>query len=194
MNIKIILKNHPKLDEHISVDLQHLQYSIENKHVVYRGKYYMKKFYESLRDHTRKIVNFERKKIIPLTNKEYDSYLNKIIFHIFKTSLEINRLMIKNIVELETNAIFMVNIEVLHIAYVTYDVCNHNILKDIYVVFHNGSNYDYHFIIKELAKEFEGTFNCLRENTENYKNFSVSITKEIKWIVKNGEEIAKATS
>ena len=66
--------------------------------------------------------------------------------------------------------------------------------KDIYVVFHNGSNYDYHFIIKELAKEFEGTFNCLRENTENYKNFSVSITKEIKWIVKNGEEIAKAIS
>ena len=23
------------------------------------------------------------------------------------------------------------------------------------VVFHNGSNYNYHFIIKELAKEFE---------------------------------------
>ena len=26
------------------------------------------------------------------------------------------------------------------------------------VVFHNGSNYDYHFIIKELANKFEGQF------------------------------------
>ena len=32
--------------------------------------------------------------------------------------------------------------------------------------FHNGSNYDDHFIIKELSKEFEGDFNCLGENTE----------------------------
>ena len=38
-----------------------------------------------------------------------------------------------------------------------------------------GSNYDYHFIIKELAEEFEEQFNCLGENTEKYINFSVSI-------------------
>ena len=29
-------------------------------------------------------------------------------------------------------------------------------LKEIPVIFHNGSQYDYHFIIKELAKEFNG--------------------------------------
>ena len=34
------------------------------------------------------------------------------------------------------------------------------------MVFQNGSNYDYHFIVKELTKEFEGEFNCLGENTE----------------------------
>ena len=28
------------------------------------------------------------------------------------------------------------------------------------VVFHNGSKYDYHFIIKELAEKFEGQFQC----------------------------------
>ena len=33
------------------------------------------------------------------------------------------------------------------------------------MVFHNVSNYDYHFIIKELAKEFEGKFKWLEENT-----------------------------
>ena len=34
------------------------------------------------------------------------------------------------------------------------------------VVFHNSSNYDYHFIIKELANESGGKFECLGENTE----------------------------
>ena len=38
--------------------------------------------------------------------------------------------------------------------------------KKIPIVFHNGSNYDYHFIIKELAEEFKTQFICLGENTE----------------------------
>ena len=46
------------------------------------------------------------------------------------------------------------------------------------VVFHNGSTYDYHFIIKKLAKEFEGEFECLGENTEKYITFSVPLKKE----------------
>ena len=47
------------------------------------------------------------------------------------------------------------------------------------VVFHNGSTYDYHFIIKQLAKEFDGQFECLGENTEKYITFSVPIKKEL---------------
>ena len=47
-------------------------------------------------------------------------------------------------------------------------------------MFHNGSTYDYHFIIKELVKEFEGNFECLGENTEKYITFSVPIKKKIK--------------
>ena len=31
-------------------------------------------------------------------------------------------------------------------------------LKKITIAFHNGSSYDYHFIIKELAEEFEKQF------------------------------------
>ena len=52
--------------------------------------------------------------------------------------------------------------------------------KEIPIVFHNGSTYDYHFIIKELAKEFDGNFECLGENTEKYITFSVPIKKEIR--------------
>ena len=60
-----------------------------------------------------------------------------------------------------------------------HSICNSkfNVPNEIPVVFHNGSNYDNHFIIKELANEFEGQFVCLGKNTENYKNFSVSIKK-----------------
>ena len=45
--------------------------------------------------------------------------------------------------------------------------------------FDNGPNYDYHFIIKELANKSQGKFECLGENTEKYKNFFVTIEKEI---------------
>ena len=62
-----------------------------------------------------------------------------------------------------------------------HDICSlrYKIPKEIPLVFHNGSTYDYHFIIKELAEEFEGEFECLGENTEKYTNFSVPIKKEI---------------
>ena len=51
--------------------------------------------------------------------------------------------------------------------------------KEILLIFHNGSTYDYHFIIKQLAKEFEGKFKCLGENKEKYIIFSVPIKKEL---------------
>ena len=46
------------------------------------------------------------------------------------------------------------------------------------VVFHNGFNYDYHFIIRELADEFRKQFTCLGENTEKYIIFTVPIEKK----------------
>ena len=49
--------------------------------------------------------------------------------------------------------------------------------KEIPVVFHNDSTYGYHFIIKELADEFEGQFEFWGENTEKYVTFSVPIKK-----------------
>ena len=57
--------------------------------------------------------------------------------------------------------------------------------------FHNGLNYDYHFVIKELPQNFKGKFNCFRENTKKSKAFSAPIKKEIKRTGKDGEEITK---
>ena len=62
-----------------------------------------------------------------------------------------------------------------------HDICNlrYKTPKEIPVVFHNGSTYDYHFIIKKLAEKFDGEFECLGENTEKYIIFSVPIKNEI---------------
>ena len=54
----------------------------------------------------------------------------------------------------------------------------YKIPQKIPVKIHNGSKYDYHFIIRELAEEFKGQFECLGENTEKYITFSVPIKKE----------------
>ena len=62
-----------------------------------------------------------------------------------------------------------------------HNICNlrYKIPKEIPIVFHNGSTYDYHFIIKELVKEFEGNFEYLGENTEKYITFSAPLKKKI---------------
>ena len=58
--------------------------------------------------------------------------------------------------------------------------CNlrHNVPKEIPIVFHNGSTYDYHFVIKKLAEEFKNDFECLGENIEKYVTVSVPLKKE----------------
>ena len=62
-----------------------------------------------------------------------------------------------------------------------HNICNlrYKIPKEIPIIFHNASTYDYHFIIKELVEEFERNFECLGENTEKYITFSAPIKKRI---------------
>ena len=61
-----------------------------------------------------------------------------------------------------------------------HSICSfrYKVPQEIPVKFHNGSKYDYHFIIRELAEEFKGQFECLGENTEKYITFLIPIKKE----------------
>ena len=62
-----------------------------------------------------------------------------------------------------------------------HSLCNlrYKVPQEIPVKIQNGSKYDYHFIIKELAEELRGEeFECLGENTEKYICFSVPTKKE----------------
>ena len=63
-----------------------------------------------------------------------------------------------------------------------------NVPDEVPAVFHNGWNYDYHFIIKEFASEFQRQFECYGENKEKYKMFSALTKKEITKIDKDGNK------
>ena len=62
--------------------------SKENKHDVYRRKDCMKKVCEFLREHTLKIVNFEKTKMKLLTEEQKESYENVKICYICKENFE----------------------------------------------------------------------------------------------------------
>ena len=72
-----------------------------------------------------------------------------------------------------------------------HSTCNlkYIVPKKISLVFQNGSSYDYHFIIKELAEKFKKQFTSLGENAE--KKITVPIEKEVTTSDNSVEEITK---
>ena len=67
-----------KIGEHIpcgySMSALWTFYNMENKHTFYRGEDFMKRFCNSLREHAKNIIDFENKKMLPLTNEELKSH------------------------------------------------------------------------------------------------------------------------
>ena len=145
----------------------------KNKLDHYGGKDRMKKFCEDLREHATKIINCEKKKMTPLTTKEKIYHNEPEICYICKKELDKND---KKHYKVRDHCHYTGKYRG-----AAHDICNlrYKIPKEIPVVFHNGSTYDYHFIIKELVKEFNDNFEYLGENTEKYTTFSVPIKKKI---------------
>ena len=123
--------------------------SIENKHHVYRGKDCMKKFCEFLRQHAMKM-------------KKMKSERNEII--IKRASGIISKC--KNLLYLSKKIENKYLIDKKYRCHCHYSgeyrgavrrICNlkYSVSEKIPIAFHNGSNYYYHFIIKELAEEFK---------------------------------------
>ena len=124
-----------------------------------------------------KIINYEGKEMIPLTYEETRSCENQKVCHICKKQFTTDK-NDKNTFELYHKARD-------HCHYTekfrgtAHNICNLNYktLKEIPVLVHNGPVYDDQFIIKELAKEFDGQFERLGENLEKCITFSVPIKK-----------------
>ena len=145
----------------------------KNKLNYYNGKDCMKKFCQDLKEHATRIINYEKKKIISLTKEENIDYNDQQICYICKKEFDKHDKKHHKVRD--------------HCHYTSkyrgaaHNICNlrYKVPKKIPVVFHDGSTYDYTFIIKELVKEFEGNFDCFGENTEKYITFSVPLKKKI---------------
>ena len=94
-----------------------------------------------------------------LTKQQQKSYQNAKICYICKEKFE-NKYEKekKNTVKLEITVIIQRIIEVWCI---------------------NGSSFDYHFIIKELAEKIKKEFTCLGENTYKFTTFTVPTEKQV---------------
>ena len=137
----------------------------------------MKMFCKDLKDQAMKIINYEKKEMIPLTDKEKETHKNQKICYICEKEFctDKNNKEFKKMQKVRDHCHYTGKYRG-----AAHNNCNLNykIPKEIPVVFHNGSTYDYHFIIKQLARKSKGNFDCLGENTEKYITFSAPIKKE----------------
>ena len=146
---------------------------LENKQTYYRGRDCMKRYCDDLNEHITRINNYEMKPMDPLTEEEKESYQNQKLCHICEKEFCTDNKEMRKVRD--------------HCQYTgkyrgaAHSKCNLNykIVKEIPVLFHNGSVYDYHFTIKYLAREFKGNSECLGENTEKYISFTVPFKKVI---------------
>ena len=160
-------------------------YHIENRHTLYHRKDSMRKFCESLKKQAKNLIDFEKKKMLLLTKEELKPYQDAKIWYICGTSILKRLSKSLNYQKVRDHCHYTGKYRGAALS-----ICNleFNVPNEIPEVFQNGSNYDYHFIIKELENEFDGKFECLVQNTEKYKTFSTPIEKEATRIDKDGNE------
>ena len=139
----------------------------------------MERFCKDLRELAMEIISYIKKEMIPLTDKETEFYEKQKVFHICKKEF---------CTDYDDKNEFKLYCKVRDHCHQTrkfrgaaHSICNlrSKTPKKVPVVLHNGSTYYYHFIINQLAKEFDGQLECLGENTEKYITFSVPIKKEL---------------
>ena len=109
---------------------------------------------EFLREHAMKIINFKKKKMKLLTKKQQESYENAKICFICKKKIE-NKYWKDKYRKVRDHCHYVGEYRV-----AAHSICNlkYSVPKKIPIVFRNGSNYDYYFIIKKLTEEFKNQF------------------------------------
>ena len=156
----------------------------------YEGKNCMKNFCLDLREHVTKKINYIKKEMKPLTKKEEEMYNKQKGCYICKKRFSTDDDN-KKYHKVRDHCHYTGKYRV-----AAHKTCNlrYKTPKKIPVVFHNGSTYGYHFIIKELAEEFEGQFEYLDKNAEKYISFSVPVKKQITKIDEDSNDKIKNIS
>ena len=107
----------------------------------YRGKDCMKKFCKDLKEHATRILNYEKKKIIPLTKEEKINYNDQQICYICKKKFDKSD---KKHHKVRDHCHYMGKYRG-----AAHNICNlrYKVPKEISVVFHNGFTYDLRVIL-----------------------------------------------
>ena len=113
----------------------------------------MKKLCESLREHAQEIINFKKKKVKLSISEQQKSCKNAKICYIHYEKFEDKYAKDKTYHEVRDHCQYTGEYRG-----ATSSIYNlkYSIPKEISVIFHNGFNNYYRFIITELAEEFEG--------------------------------------
>ena len=107
----------------------------------------MKKLCKSLREHPVKTFDFKKKAMKLLTNEQQNSYQNSKVCYICKDKVED-----KHTADIKYHKVRDYCYYTGEYRSAVHSICNlkYSAPKNIPIAFHNGSNYDYHFIIKDL--------------------------------------------
>ena len=133
------------------------------------------KLCEFLKEHVMKMINFKKKKIKLWTKEQQESYGNVNVCYICKETFQNKSLKEKKYCKVRDHCYYTG--EYWGAAHFIRNL-KYSVPKKISILFHNGSNYDYHFMIIELAEEFKKQFTCLWEHTQKYVTFTVPIEKK----------------
>ena len=136
----------------------------EKKHTLYRGGY-MKKFPSSLKEHATNVINFEKKKMLLLNKKELRLHHHAAACYICGKSFNKN----KDYGKVRDHCHYTGTYRG-----ATHSICNSRfkVPHEVIIVFHNESNYDYHFVRKEL-KSLKVSFNVLEKAQKSTKLFQL---------------------
>ena len=124
-----------------------------------------------------KIINYEEKEMIPLTDEENKSYEEQEVCHICKEEFCLDKKdeKFKKRQKVKDHCHYTGKFR--RVANSIFNL-RYKVPKNIPIVIHNVS-YDSHFIINQLAKECKGELDCIGENMEKYITFSVPIKKNV---------------
>ena len=157
---------------------------IKSRHIVYCGIDCMKKFCASLRERAKNIIDLEKKKNVTVNKRRIEiiSGCNGMLY-LCKRMLKFTK--DKTYRQVRDHCHYTGKYRG-----AAHSSCNlkFNVPNEIPGVFHSGSSYDYHSVIKELENEFGGKLECLKEDTEKHKTFSVPIENQMTKIYKDGNE------
>ena len=147
----------------------------ENKPDYCRREDCMEKSCKKLKRRAMKIINYEKKEMIPLTYEENKSYKEQEACHICKEKFCMDKddENYKNKRKVKDHCHYTGKFRG-----AAHSDCNlkYKVPNNIPIVIHNAS-YDTHFIINQLAKEFKGELDRIGENMEKYITFSAPIKK-----------------